>query len=60
MRQKTEEEVDVSHFTDSPIMYSSEQEALVRIAVKKEYCKGSKHYRYKISKKNITEINYLF
>jgi len=60
MRQKTEEEVDVSHFTDSPIIYSSEQEALVRAVVKKEYCKESKRYRYKISKKNITKICYLF
>jgi len=60
MRQKTEEEVDVSHFTDFPMIYSSEQEALVRTAVKKEYCKVSKHYRYKMSKKIITKMNYLF
>ena len=41
-------------------MYSSEQEAHVRTAVKKEYCKGAKHYRCKISKMNITKNIYLF
>jgi len=58
--RKQRKEVDVSRFTDSPIMYSSEQEAHVRTAVKKEYCKGAKHYRCKISKMNITKSIYLF
>jgi len=41
-------------------MYSSEKEALVRAAVKKEYCKGAKPSSCKISKKNVRKINFFF
>jgi len=34
--------------TDSPIKDRIEQEALVKAAVKKKYCKGAKNYRNKI------------
>ena len=38
-------------------MDRSEQEAFGRTAIKMKYCKGAKHYRFKLQKKNVTKIN---
>jgi len=59
MRQKTEEEGEVSHLNDSPIMDLSEQEALGRTAIEKKYCKVAKLYGYKIWQNNFRKIIFL-